>query len=135
MRFAAIIVVLILGQLAQAPATFDLSADFSFATIPTKFGNTGIPQLFLAPDQFRVDTQSDRVDMKCDSTGSIGFWHPAVNNGARARLLIPTLLTTPRSSRRWAAKAGQASRRSRDGRQHYRPIQPGAVYRARGWNL
>ena len=88
MRLAAILVLLI-GQFAhvQAQKTFDLSADFSFndnPALPTpnqvwQYGYSETSS--LAPDQFRVDTQSDPVDLQCDPTGSIGFWHPAANHG------------------------------------------------------
>ena len=86
MNLAAIIVILF-GQLAQGPITFDLSADFSFRdhpnhASPSKVWQYGYSETnSLAPDQFRVDVQSDRVDMQCDPTGSIGFWHPAANKG------------------------------------------------------
>jgi hypothetical protein len=81
MRLAAIIA-LTFAQLAAAQTTFDLSADFTFRDNPGKVWQYGYSATnSLNPDQFRVDTQSDRVDMKCDSTGSIGFWHPAANNG------------------------------------------------------
>jgi hypothetical protein len=88
MRLAAILVLLI-GQFAhvQAQKTFDLSADFSFndnPALPTpnqvwQYGYSETSS--LAPDQFRVDTQSDPVDLQCDPTRSIGFWHPAPNHG------------------------------------------------------
>ena len=88
MRLAAILVLLI-GQFAhvQAQKTFDLSADFSFndnPALPTpnqvwQYGYSETSS--LAPDQFRVDTQSDPVDLQCDPTRSIGFWHPAPNPG------------------------------------------------------
>src|ERR1700678_1097599 len=78
----AAIIFLILAQLAQAPTTFDLSAEFAFRDNPNKVWQYGYSATnSLVPDQFRVDTQSDRVDMQCDSTGSIGFWHPAANHG------------------------------------------------------
>lgn len=71
----------------QIPTTFDLSADFSFRDNPTQPSSSQVWQYgysetkSLAPDQFRVDVQSDRTDMKCDPTGSIGFWHPTANSG------------------------------------------------------
>src|SRR5271155_186469 len=79
MSLAAIIVI-IFAQLApapttQAPTTFDLSADFSFRDNPNQVWQYGYSETnSLAPDQFRID-------MKCDPTGSIGFWHPTANNG------------------------------------------------------
>ena len=75
-------VALVLGLVPHAQTTFDLSADFSFRHNPNKTWQYGYSETSsLAPDQFRVDKKSDRTDMKCDSTGSIGFWHPAANNG------------------------------------------------------
>ena len=86
-----IFIVLIFGVLTfdqaapaqvPTPTTFDLSADFSFLDNPNQVWSYGYSENnSLAPDQFRVDTQSDRTDMKCDPTGSIGFWHPAKNAG------------------------------------------------------
>ena len=73
---------ILFGQDAPVPTTFDLSADFSFRDNPNKVWQYGFSETnSLAPDQFRVDQQSDRVDMQCDSTGSIGFWHPTANKG------------------------------------------------------
>ena len=73
---------ILFGQDVPVPTTFDLSADFSFRDNPNKVWQYGFSETnSLAPDQFRVDQQSDRVDMQCDSTGSIGFWHPAANKG------------------------------------------------------
>jgi hypothetical protein len=81
MSLAAIIAI-VFGLLAQVPTTFDLSADFSFRDNPNKVWQYGYSETnSLAADQFRVDKQSDRTDMKCDPTGSIGFWHPAANSG------------------------------------------------------
>jgi hypothetical protein len=81
MTLAAILAILF-AQLTQAPATFDASADFSFRDNPNKVWQYGYSATdSLAPDQFRVDAQPERVDPKCDATGSIGFWHPAANNG------------------------------------------------------
>jgi hypothetical protein len=89
-NIAAIVVIsvgIISGQLSQAQTTFDLSADFSFRDNPSRASGSKVWQYgysetnSLAPDQFRVDVQSDRTDMKCDPTGSIGFWHPAASSG------------------------------------------------------
>jgi hypothetical protein len=79
------VIVLLFGQLAAAQTTYDLSADFSFRDNPNKVWQYGYSETnSLAPDQFRVDTQSNRTDMQCDPTGSIGFWHPAANQGPGA---------------------------------------------------
>jgi hypothetical protein len=86
MSLAAIIVILF-AQLASAPATFDLSADFSLRDNPNHASPSRVWQYgysetnSLAPDQFRLDAQSDPVDLQCDPTRSIGFWHPAANHG------------------------------------------------------
>jgi hypothetical protein len=81
MRLAAILCIMF-SQLAHAPQTFDLSADFSFSDNPNKVWQYGYSETnSLAPDQFRLDTQSDPVDMQCDPTKSIGFWHPTANHG------------------------------------------------------
>ena len=91
MSLAAIIVLVFAqatqAQTTQVPTTFDLSSDFSFHDNPTRTSPNKVWQYgysetnSLAPNQFRVDTQSDRTDMQCDPTGSIGFWHPAANHG------------------------------------------------------
>jgi hypothetical protein len=71
MSLAAIIVI-IFSLFGQSPTTFDLSADFSFGDNPNKVWQYGYSATnSLMPDQFRVDIQSDRVDMQCDSTSSI----------------------------------------------------------------
>src|SRR5271170_4136372 len=82
MRRIAVVIIMFLGLQARAQTPSDLSADFSLRDNPNKVWQYGYSATnSLAPDQFRVDTQSDPVDMQCDSTGSIGFWHPAANHG------------------------------------------------------
>ena len=81
-KIAVIFFTFFVSLIAQGQTTFDLSGDFSFHDNPNKVWQYGYSETnSLAPDQFRVDVKSDRVDMQCDPTGSIGFWHPAKNNG------------------------------------------------------
>ena len=106
MSLAAIIVI-IFGQLAQAPTTFDLSADFSFRDNPSKVWQYGYSATnSLASDQFRVDMQSD-------STGSIGFWHPAANNGPGPGyypyIASNTTKQSQVGSKGWAVRAGEVA--------------------------
>jgi hypothetical protein len=107
-------IVLVFAQLAQAPTTFDLSADFSFLDNPNKVWQCGYSATnSLAPDQFRVDTQSERVDMQCDSTGSIGFWHPAANHGPGPGYYPYVAYNTTKQSqvgcKGWAVRAGEVA--------------------------
>jgi hypothetical protein len=113
MTLAAIILI-IFGQLAQAPTTFDLSTDFSFLDDPGKVWQYGYSETnSLAPDQFRVDTQSDRVDLQCDPTRSIGFWHPAANNGPGPGyypyVAYNTTKQTQVGCKGWALQAGEVA--------------------------
>jgi hypothetical protein len=111
-RIAAI--VLFLGLQARAQTTFDLSADFSFKENPQKVWQYGYSATnSLAPDQFRPDTQSDRVDMQCDSTGSIGFWHPAPNQGPGPGYYPYVAYNTTKQSqvgcKGWAVRPGEVA--------------------------
>jgi len=106
--------VLMLGQLAQAQKTFDLSAAFSFRDNPNKVWQYGYSASdSLAPDQFRVDTQAERVDMKCDPTRSIGFWHPAKNAGPGPGYYPYVAHNTTKQSqvgcKGWAVRAGEVA--------------------------
>jgi hypothetical protein len=67
-------IVILLGVLAHATTTFDLSADFSLEKNPNQVWQYGYSASnSLDPAEFRVDEYSDR--------GSpIGFWHPAVSH-------------------------------------------------------
>jgi len=110
----AAILILIFAQLAPALTTFDLSADFSFRDNPNKVWQYGYSATnSLAPDQFRVDTQSDRVDMQCDSTGSIGFWHPAANHGPGPGYYPYVAYNTTKQSqvgcKGWAVRPGEVA--------------------------
>ena len=142
MSLAAIaaVVVTIFAQLApaQTPATttFDLSADFSFRDNPNKVWQYGYSETnSLAPDQFRVDQQSDRTDMKCDPTGSIGFWHPAANSGPGPGYYPYVAYNTTKQPqvgcKGWAVRPGEVAMEASNSRS----IQPGAVYGAGCWNL
>jgi hypothetical protein len=113
MSLAAIIVI-IFGLFAQAPRTFDLSADFSLRDNPNKVWQYGYSATnSLAPDQFRIDTQSDRVDPQCDSTGSIGFWHPAKSAGPGPGYYPYVAYNTAKQSqvgcKGWAVRAGEVA--------------------------
>jgi hypothetical protein len=108
-RIAVIILFLVLP--ASAQTTFDLSADFSFQENPHKVWQYGYSETnSLAPDQFRVDMQSDRVDMQC-STGSIGFWHPAANQGPGPGYYPYVAYNTTKQSqvgcKGWAVRPGE----------------------------
>jgi hypothetical protein len=118
MNLAAIVLILssviTFGEVvrAQVPATFDLSADFSFRENPNKVWQYGYSETnSLAPDQFRLDKQSDRVDMQCDSTSSIGFWHPAANHGPGPGYYPYVACNTTKQSqvgcKGWAVRAGE----------------------------
>jgi hypothetical protein len=108
----AVILVILFGLFAETPTTFDLSADFSFYDNPNKVWQYGYSETnSLAADQFRVDKQSDRVDMKCDSTGSIGFWHPAANSGPGPGYYPYVAYNTTKQSqvgcKGWAVRPGE----------------------------
>jgi hypothetical protein len=110
----AAIVVMLFAQLAPGPTTFDLSADFSFRENPNKVWQYGYSVTnSLAPDQFRVDVQSDRVDMGCDPTGSIGFWHPAANHGPGPDYYPYVAYNTTKQSqvgcKGWAVRGGEVA--------------------------
>jgi hypothetical protein len=110
----AAIIVLIFAQFAQTPTTFDLSADFAFRDNPNKVWQYGYSATnSLAPDEFRVDTQSERVDMQCDSTGSIGFWHPSENHGPGPGYYPYVAYNTAKQSQvgcnGWAVRAGEVA--------------------------
>jgi hypothetical protein len=71
----AAIIVIIFGQLAPVPTTFDLSADFSFHDNPNKVWQYGYSATnSLAPGQFRFDQYAD-------AAATVGFWHPAKSPG------------------------------------------------------
>ncbi len=108
----AAIVFLLLSQMAQTPTTFDPSTDFSFRDNPNQVWQYGYSETkSLAPDQFRVDVQSDRVDRQCDPTGSIGFWHPAANHGPGPGyypyVAYNTAGQTEVGCKGWAARPGE----------------------------
>lgn len=118
MRPAALLVILFTQFThAQAPKTFDLSADFSFRDNPDRASPTKVWQYgysetnSLAPDQFRVDTQSDPVDLPCDPTRSIGFWHPAANHGPGPGYYPYVAFNTTKQSqlgcKGWAVRPGE----------------------------
>jgi hypothetical protein len=108
------VAVIFLGMLAQAQTTFDLSTDFSFQKNPNKVWQYGYSATnSLAPDQFRIDEQSDRIDPQCDSTGSIGFWHPAANHGPGPGYYPYVANNTTKQSqvgcKGWAVRAGEVA--------------------------
>jgi hypothetical protein len=114
MRQLAIIIITFLSLQARAQTSFDLSADFSFRDNPNKVWQYGYSATSsLAPDQFRIDMQSDRVDMQCDSTGSIGFWHPAANHGPGPGYYPYVAHNTTKQSqvgcKGWAVRAGEVA--------------------------
>src|SRR5439155_12304440 len=107
-RMARIAVVfMFLGLLARAQTTFDLSADFSLQENPHKvwqYGHSATNS--LAPGQFRIDEQSD-------TTGIIGFWHPAANSGPGPGY-YPYIAFNPThqsqvGSKGWCARAGEVA--------------------------
>ena len=113
-RIVVVIMIMFVGLLARAQTIFDLSADFSFQGNPHNVWQYGYSATnSLAPDQFRLDEQSDRVDMKCDSTGSIGFWHPAANNGPGPGYYPYVAYNTTKQSqvgcKGWAVRAGEVA--------------------------
>jgi hypothetical protein len=108
------VVILFLGLMAQAQTIFDLSSDFSFQENPHKVWQYGYSATnSLAPDQFRVDAQSDRIDVQCDSTGSTGFWHPAANKGPGPGYYPYVAFNTTKQSqvgcKGWAVRAGEVA--------------------------
>ena len=67
-------VVLLLGLLAPAGTTFDLSADFSFQNNPNRVWQYGYSATkSLDPAEFRADEYAD-------ASGPVGFWHPSVSH-------------------------------------------------------
>jgi hypothetical protein len=113
-KAAAIFLAFFAGLVARAQTTFDLSADFSFRDNPGKVWQYGYSDRnSLTPDQFRVDIQSDRVDTQCDPTGSIGFWHPAKNDGPGPGYYPYIAFNTTKQSRvgckGWAVRPGEVA--------------------------
>ena len=113
-RMAVVILFFFPGLSARAQTTFDLSADFSFQENPHKVWQYGYSETnSLASDQFRADAQSDRVDMQCDSTGSIVFWHPAANKGPGPGYYPYVAYNTTKQSqvgcKGWAVRAGEVA--------------------------
>jgi len=111
---AVVILFFFPGLSARAQTTFDLSADFSFQENPHKVWQYGYSETnSLASDQFRADAQSDRVDMQCDSTGSIVFWHPAANKGPGPGYYPYVAYNTTKQSqvgcKGWAVRAGEVA--------------------------
>jgi hypothetical protein len=102
------VVIMFLGQLARAQATFDLSADFSLQENPHKVWQYGYSATnSLTPDQFQLDQNAD-------ATGVIGFWHPATNNGPGPGYYPYVAYNTTKqsqygSSNGWAARAGEVA--------------------------
>jgi hypothetical protein len=116
-KIAAALFVVAFSLLAHAQTIFDLSADFSFHDNPGKVWQYGYSETnSLAPDQFRVDTQSDRVDTQCDSTGSIGFWHPTANKGPGPGYYPYVAYNTAKQSqvgcKGWAVRPGEVAMES-----------------------
>ena len=101
------VVFMFLGLLARAQTTFDLSADFSLQENPHKvwqYGHSATNS--LAPGQFRIDEQSD-------TTGIVGFWHPAANSGPGPGY-YPYIAFNPThqsqvGSKGWCARAGEVA--------------------------
>ncbi len=92
----------------QAPATFDLSADFSYQKNPNGVWQYGYSAgNSLDPAEFRVDAYAD-------PTGPIGFWHPAFSKGPGPGW-YPYIAHNDRSqtmfgsSNGWAARAGEVA--------------------------
>ena len=113
-KMAVIFFAFFVSLFAQAQTTFDLSADFSFRDNPNKVWQYGYSETnSLAPDQFRVDVKSDRVDMQCDPTGSIGFWHPAKNHGPGPGYYPYIAYNTTKQSqvgcKGWAVRPGEVA--------------------------
>ncbi|MFZ0760028.1 MAG: hypothetical protein WAM69_08775 [Candidatus Sulfotelmatobacter sp.] len=92
--------VLLFGPVAQAQTTFDLSADFSLKNNPNKVWQYGYSATnSLAPDQFRADTESD-------TSGPVGFWHPATNSGPGPGYYPYVAYNTTKQSQAWPTPNG-----------------------------
>src|SRR5271165_7375474 len=107
-------IIILFGLFGHPSQTFDLSADFSLHANPNGVWQYGYSETnSLAPDQFQIDKQSDRVDMKCDSTGSIGFWHPAANHGPGPGYYPYVAYNTTKQSqvgcKGWAVRPGEVA--------------------------
>lgn len=89
---------------ASAQTTFDLSADFSLKENPNKVWQYGYSATSsLAADQFRIDEHSD-------TTGVIGFWHPAANTGPGPVYYPYIAFNTTKQSQAWPSPNGWAVR-------------------------
>src|SRR5579862_8347078 len=85
---------------ANAQTTFDLSADFSLKENPHKVWEYGYSATdSLAPDQFRIDEQSD-------TSGIIGFWHPGANTGPGPGYYPYIAFNTTKQSQAWPSPNG-----------------------------
>lgn len=102
------VIVTFFGLLAQSPATFDLSADFSLQHNPNKAWQYGYSETHsLAPDQFRVDRY-------LETTGPVGFWHPAASAGPGPGYYPYVAYNSAKqsqfgSSNGWAVRAGEVA--------------------------
>jgi hypothetical protein len=102
------IFVIAFGLLSQASTSFDLSADFSLRDNPNKIWQYGYSATnSLAPDQFRLDEYAD-------TSGPVGFWHPAATKGPGTGYYPYIAFNTTSqsqfgSSNGWAVRAGEVA--------------------------
>ena len=94
------VVVMFLALLARAQTTFDLSADFSLHDNPNKVWQYGYSATnSLAPDQFQFDKHAD-------TSGVIGFWHPAASDGPGPGYYPYIAYNTSKQSQVWPSPNG-----------------------------
>jgi hypothetical protein len=97
-RIAAVI--MFLALLARAQTTFDLSADFSLHDNPNKVWQYGYSATnSLAPDQFQFDKH-------VETSGVIGFWHPAASDGPGPGYYPYIAYNTTKQSQAWPSPNG-----------------------------
>jgi hypothetical protein len=94
------VVVMFLALLARAQTTFDLSADFSLHHNPNKVWQYGYSATnSLAPDQFQFDKHEE-------TSGVIGFWHPAASAGPGPGYYPYIAYNTTKQSQAWPSPGG-----------------------------
>jgi len=111
------VIVIFFSLFAPAPAIFDLSADFSLQQNPNRVWQYGYSATHsLAPDQFRVDKH-------VDTTGPVGFWHPAASDGPGPGYYPYVAYNSAKqsqfgSSNGWAVRAGEVAMEASNGGQY-----------------
>ena len=98
----------LIPALAAQTVTYNLSTDFSLEKNPNLVWQYGYSLInSLAPDQFQFDKYAD-------TTGLVGFWHPAKNDGPGPGYYPYVAFNTTSQSRTtaangWAVRAGEVA--------------------------